>query len=82
MAWIPTIDAAEADPTLRALYERSRDPATGALDNILAVHSLHPRGLESHLGLYRAVMTPTRSLRKAEREMIALVVSCINECHY
>lgn len=82
MAWIPTIDPEDADAVLRSLYERSRDPATGALDNILAVHSLHPRGLEAHLDLYRAVMAPTRSLRKADREMIALVVSRINECHY
>lgn len=82
MAWIPTIDPEDADAELRELYDRVRDPASGALDNILSVHSLHPRGLAAHYELYAAVMTPTRSLRKAEREMIALVVSVLNECHY
>lgn len=82
MAWIPTIDPEDADEALRRLYDAARDPASGELDNILRVHSLHPRGLEAHLGLYRAVMAPTRSLRKAEREMIALVVSVVNQCHY
>jgi alkylhydroperoxidase family enzyme len=82
MAWIPTIDPVSADDALRDLYERTRDPMTGALDNIMRVHSLHPGGLEAHYRLYRAVMTPSPSLRKAEREMIALVVSQVNECHY
>ncbi len=58
------------------------DPDTGELDNMLRVHSLHPAGLAAHWQLYRAVMRPTSTLRKAEREMIALVVSKINECHY
>jgi AhpD family alkylhydroperoxidase len=32
--------------------------------------------------LYRQAMRGTRTLRKVEREMIALVVSRVNECHY
>ncbi|MCZ6508201.1 MAG: carboxymuconolactone decarboxylase family protein, partial [Acidobacteria bacterium] len=71
-----------AEGELEELYVRVRDPSSGALDNIMRVHSLHPAGLASHYELYRAVMSPTRSLRRAEREMIALVVSQINECHY
>jgi len=82
MSWIDTIPPEEADETLAELYERVLDPHTGRLDNIMRIHSLHPRGLLSHQELYEAVMRPTRTLRKAEREMIALVVSRINECHY
>ncbi len=82
MAWIDTIGPEEADGELSELYERVRDPRTGQLDNIMRIHSLHQRGLTSQQELYEAVMRPTRSLRKAEREMIALVVSGINECHY
>ncbi len=49
---------------------------------LLRAHSLHPAGLAAHWALYRAVMRGTKSLPKADREMIALVVSARNGCHY
>lgn len=52
------------------------------MDHILQVHALHPRGLAAHHELYRAVMRGTATLRRAEREMIAVVVSAANACHY
>ena len=64
------------------LYAQVADPVSGRVDNVLAVHSLHPAGLAAHFELYRAVMRGTRSLPKAEREMIAIVVSKENGCHY
>ena len=82
MAWIRTIDPSDSEGTLRELYRAVADPSTGALDHIMRVHSLHPKGLRAHYDLYRAVMTGTRSLRKVDREMIALVVSRANACHY
>lgn len=81
-AWIDTVAEADAGTDLAALYEEVRDPATGQLDHILQVHSLHPAGLRAHHDLYRAVMRATRGVRGAEREMIALVVSQLNACHY
>lgn len=72
----------EADPELRSLYERMIDPKSGRVDHIMTIHSLHPKGLEGHDSVYSAVMRSTRTLRKKEREMIALVVSTINSCHY
>ena len=82
MSWIRMIGDGEAEGELRELFDRSRDPETGQLDHILQIHSLHPKGLRAHLELYRAVMAGTRSLRKVEREMIALVTSGLNGCHY
>lgn len=82
MAWIPIIDEDEAPAELAELYERTRDPESGRVDHIMAIHSLHPGGLDAHHRLYREVMTPTASLRKAERELIAFVVSRLNDCHY
>ena len=41
-----------------------------------------PDGLRGHLALYGAVMRSTPSFPKVEREMIALVVSQLNGCHY
>ena len=58
------------------------DPTHQRVDNIIAVHSLNPRGLEAHQRLYASAMAGTASLRKVERELIALVVSLENHCHY
>jgi len=82
MSWIRTLSDEEADPELCAAFAANADPVSGKLDNIMRVHSLHPDGLTAHVSLYSAVMRGTKSLRKVERELIALVVSRINECHY
>jgi alkylhydroperoxidase family enzyme len=82
MAWIEMVEEPEATGPLDELYEQMTDPEYGRVDNILRIHSLHPEGLRTHYELYREVMTGTRTLRKVEREMIALVVSVINDCHY
>lgn len=82
VAWIDTVRRAEASAELAELYEAVLDPTTGELDHILQVHSLHPAGLRAHFDLYSAVMRGSRGLRKVDREMIALVVSRENSCHY
>ena len=82
MSWIETIAPEDATEPLRELYEAGRDPHTGSVDHILQIHSLAPAGLAAHLSLYEHVMRPTATLRKAEREMIAVVVSVANGCHY
>jgi len=82
VSWIRTIPAGEARGELAELYNAASDPETGEMDHIMAIHSLHPAGLSAHLALYRAVMRSTRTLRKVDRELIALVVSQTNGCHY
>ncbi len=82
MAWIRTIDDDEAEGPLARLYGRIADPESGRVDHVLSVHSLHVRGLEAHLAVYRAAMAGTRGLRKVDRELIAYAVSRINGCHY
>ncbi len=82
MAWIESVDEADADGRLAELYARMVDPRSGRVDNVLKVHALHPDGLAAHWALYRASMRGTRSLRTADREAIAVVVSALNGCHY
>ena len=82
MSWIDTIPEGEAEGQLAELYARVVDPMTGQLDNIMQVHSLHPAGLAAHEMLYRTVMSGTASFRKVDRELVALVVSQVNGCHY
>jgi len=84
MAWIEIVPDEEwaDDEALENLYGRVVDKSSGRIDYIMSVHSLNPRGLAAHDGVYRSAMAGTKSLRKVERELIALVVSLENECHY
>ena len=82
MVWIEVRGDDEAEGRLAELYARMADPTYGRVDMIMQIHSLHPEGLRVHDELYREVMASTKTLRKVERELIALVVSKINDCHY
>ncbi len=80
MAWIRVIDEADAQGALEDLYA-SLAPG-GKVDNILKIHSLHPESLRTHHALYKDLMFGPGPLSRAEREMIAVVVSQANACHY
>ena len=82
MAWIRTDTTPEPGSELAQLIDLARDPRSGELDHIMAIHSLHPAGLAAHLALYQAVMRGSRSLPAVDRELIALAVSKANDCHY
>ena len=82
MARITVILDDDWEGELAELYPRVMDPAWGRVDNILTVHSLNPRGMAAHQSLYESAMSGTATLRKVERELIALVVSLTNGCHY
>lgn len=81
MAWIRTIDEDEADGRLEKLYRKLREP-WGGVDNVLKVHSLHPDSLKAHFELYKTLMRGRSPLSRVQREMIAVVVSAANRCHY
>ena len=81
MAWIKIPNASRADGLLRELFERYQNP-DGGMDEILAIHGLHPEGMVGHMGLYREVMFARGPLTRRERELAATVVSAVNECHY
>jgi len=81
MAWIEVIHEPAATGELRELYDRNREP-WGGVDNILKIHSLAPATLTAHLALYKTLMHGPGALSRAQREMIAVVVSALNQCHY
>lgn len=81
MAWISMIDESQAKGRLARLYERLKAP-WGGVDNILKIHSLNPPSLEGHFQLYKTLMRGRSPLSRAQREMIAVVVSSANRCHY
>lgn len=81
-AWIHMTEEDEAEGKLKELYNQLRDPETGEVDHILRIHGQHPATLDAHLLLYKTVMYGKSKIRRPEREMIAVVVSKLNECHY
>lgn len=82
MAWIRMVPDDEADEPLKELYERFANPRSGSIDYILKIHSLNPPSLLAHHDFYRTVMRGKSPLSRIQREMIAVVVSAINRCHY
>lgn len=81
-AWIRVIPEDEAEGELKSLYEQEFDEERQGTDNILAIHSLNPPTLRAHADLYHTVMHAKSPLSRTEREMVAVVVSVINHCHY
>jgi alkylhydroperoxidase family enzyme len=81
MAWIKTISDSEAQGTLAALYEAARRRA-GRVFNIVRAQGLNPRVLKAGMGLYQAAMFGPSELTRAQRELLGVVVSKANGCHY
>ena len=81
MAWIDVIDEAQADGELARLYGELVEP-WGGVDNILKIHSLNVPSLEAHVLLYKTVMYGRSSIKRPQREMIAVVASAANRCRY
>ena len=81
MTWIKTVNEAEAEGSLKEHYEKHMTPH-GIVDNVLKIHSLNPPSLDGHYQFYRTLMYGKSDLSRARREMIATVVSVINNCHY
>lgn len=81
MAWIKMIPEGEAEGKLKELYQRLMT-RFGIVDHILKIHSLNPPSLEGHYQFYKTLMRGRSGLSRAQREMIAVVVSAANQCHY
>lgn len=81
MVWIRTILDSEAQGTLAALYEAVRQRA-GRVYNIVRAQSLNPPVLKAGMGLYQAAMFGPSELSRSQRELLGVVVSKTNGCHY
>ena len=81
MAWIKTIAPGEADDQLADAYTQV-GATRGRVANILGIHSLSPKTMLTHLGLYRQIMFARSELSRPDRELVAVAVSSANHCHY
>ncbi len=81
MSWIHVHAEDGAEGEIAELYDRLRQQR-GRVSNILKVHSLRPSALAHHLDLYMGLLFGSGGLSRAQREMIAVVVSRENQCEY
>ena len=83
MAWIRLVEPDEAEGKLKELYERAAKAGNGRVGPMIRAGSLNPDALEGRSLVHRALMYGrSSSLTRAEREMIGVVTSAVNGCHY
>lgn len=82
MAWIEAPHEDEWGEELETLRDEVIDPVHDRVDWIMRIHALDPGSLAAHNTMYRQAMQGTKTLRKVDREMVAVVVSRVNDCHY
>lgn len=81
LAWIRLVEEAEATGRLKRAYDAAVGRA-GRVFGIVRAMSLAPAVLDASMGLYQRVMFEPEGLERYQRELLAVVVSRANDCHY
>lgn len=81
MPWIHTVRVEDATGRLAKTYRAAMERA-GRVFGIVRAQSAAPAILDASMGLYQKIMYAPEGLSRRRREMLATVVSQINECHY
>ena len=81
MPHIKTVEPNEAPGELKDIYLKVVGER-GKLSNILKIHSLLPKTMIAHLDFYMSIMFDKEGIRRADAELIAIVVSAVNKCDY
>lgn len=81
MARIKITSYEESSGRLREIYDDIIEKR-GQLAEVHAIQSLNPETIIQHMDLYMQIMYRRSELSRAEREMMAVVVSSANHCTY
>ena len=81
MPWIKQVDSTKAEGKLKEVYS-DLETSRGKISNIMKIQSLDPETMKNHLDMYLSIMFNNSSLNREERELIAVVVSSLNNCSY
>jgi uncharacterized peroxidase-related enzyme len=81
MAHLRLISEDEAQGLLKQEYDAATS-RSGKVFNIVKAMSLRPAALRRSMQLYRELMFGESGLSRVERELLAVVVSRANDCHY
>jgi len=85
MGWIQTLEPGDDtrwDEVRSGLLEKEFLSGQSTLPNILSIMSLNPEACQSVADLHEAVTFGGSSLKERWEQMVSLVVSVENECHY
>jgi alkylhydroperoxidase family enzyme len=81
MAWLRLVADDEAEGRLAKAYSAAIKRA-GRVFGIVRTMSLAPAVLDASMGLYQRIMYAKQGLSRRQRELVAVVVSAANDCHY
>ena len=81
MAWIKTTTEQDATGRLKEAYDSIRR-GMPAVPNIMQSLSLKPEVLSAVAKVFMTGTFGSSSLSRMQEEMIATVVSSLNQCHY
>ena len=82
MPYIRQVSDAEAQGAAKRELDAARKRAGGRVWNIVRIMTPNPAALRASMSLYSALMFGDSPLTRAQREMLAVVVSRANDCHY
>jgi alkylhydroperoxidase family enzyme len=81
MPWIKQIPVEEATGLLKSQFDAALKRA-GRVWHIVHIMSLNPPTLRDSIKFYSTTMMGNSPLTRVQREMLAVVVSFENHCHY
>jgi alkylhydroperoxidase family enzyme len=81
MPYIDKTSTGDAAGLLDKIFQ-ARTKSAGRLWEIVAIQSLSPETLRESMRMYGQVMFGESPLSRGQREMIAVVTSQANDCHY
>ena len=81
MSYIQQISIESANGPIKKIYDMAITRA-GGVANIVQLMSLDPSVCQASLGLYMTAVRSDKSLDRSTREMLAAVVSNVNDCYY
>lgn len=81
MSFIGYIPYENAGDELKKLYDQyggtAKTPA-----NVIRIAGPNPKAMKGHVDFYRSIMFQKSPLSRQQREMIAVIVSSLNNCYY
>ena len=81
MPWIKQISIEEATGLLKSQFDAALMRA-GRVWHIVHIMSVNPRMMRDSIVFYVTTMMGESPLSRVQREMLAVVVSFENQCHY
>jgi uncharacterized peroxidase-related enzyme len=80
-SWLPVPADEDVPAEVKPLFDKAEEKL-GFVPNVLRAYAVRPRHLELWNAFYDELMRGESGLTKVQREMIAVVVSTANRCHY